>query len=338
MPTKTTIEESAAATLKRLEEKDRGLKQKLKKAYGYAVFPSVGKASLVVGGSYGRGAVFEQGKFIGHATISQLTIGVQLGGDTFSEILLFQNKEALERLKQGKMAFAADASIVLVKAGAAAMKGFPAGVTAYAYSRGGMLLELVIGGQKFKFKAAEEEEMGGQEQDEGEGNEQEEKGGRAKAGKGKGKAAASSEEDEGDEEQEDGQGEEEESGMLSRAFGGIRSAIGGAGGSIRSGVGSAAGGVKSAASQVARTAKAHPFAASVVGTAVAVGVVMLVANSVRGASQQAGADGQEDQDDQEDSEAEGSADEGGEEQANEEEGEESGDTLNRLRRRRSSKA
>ena len=335
MPTKTTIEETAAATLKRLEEKDRGLKQKLKKAYGYAVFPSVGKASLVVGGSYGRGAVFEQGKFIGHATISQLTIGVQIGGDTFSEILLFQNKQALDQLKHGKMAFAADASVVLVKAGAAAMKGFPSGVTAYAYSRGGMLLELVIGGQKFKFKPADEEEMGEQEQEEGE--EQEQKGGRHKAAKGKGKAAASADEGEGEgDEQQDDEGQEsegEEAGVLGRAMGGVRTALGGAAGGIRSAVGGAAGGVKSAASRVTETAKAHPVAATVVGTALVAGVAVLVARSVRGGSGQSEEDGQDEQDE---NEAQGQADEGEEqEEQGEDEGDEKGDTLNQLRRRRS---
>src|SRR5690242_2832265 len=109
--TKTkTIEDMAAATLKRLETKDPGLKALLKKAYAYAVFPSVGKASLVVGGAYGKGAVFERGKFVGYATIGQTTIGVQIGGDTFAEIIVFENKESFERLKKGKMSFAADAS------------------------------------------------------------------------------------------------------------------------------------------------------------------------------------------------------------------------------------
>src|SRR5688572_22644760 len=103
--TNATLEEEVQATLKRLEAKDPGLKQFLKKAYGYAVFPSVGKAALVVGGAYGRGLVFERGKMIGHATISQLTLGVQLGGDTFTEILVFESREALDRFKKGRMAF-----------------------------------------------------------------------------------------------------------------------------------------------------------------------------------------------------------------------------------------
>ena len=336
MPTKTTIEDSAAASLKRLEEKDRGLKQMLKKAYGYAVFPSVGKAALVVGGSYGRGAVFEKGKFIGHATISQFTIGVQIGGDTFTELLVFQSKEALDLLKKGKMAFAANASAVLVKAGAAGTKDFTNGVAAYVYSRGGMLLEAVIGGQKFKYKPADEQEQGEQEEDEGE--EQERKGGRGSAAKGKGRAAAARDEDEGEEEQEDesgdeegqedGQGEEQESGLLGRAFGGISSGI-------RSGVGSAAGGVKSAASKVGETVRAHPVAATVVGTAVAAGVVLLAVRSITSAGQ----DGAGEQDEQDENEPEASADAGEEQQeGDEEEAEESGDTLNRLRRKRSSKA
>lgn len=303
MPTKTTMEETAAATLRRLEEKDRGLKQLLKKAYGYAVFPAVGKASLVVGGSYGRGAVFEKGRFIGHATLSQFTVGVQVGGDTFSEILVFQNKEALDRLKKGKMAFAANASAVLVKAGAVGTKDFTNGVAAFAYSRGGMLLEAVIGGQSFKFKPAGEEEQGGREEDE----EQGQQGRKGQGGKGK----ASARQDEGEEDRgEEDEGEAEQAGAFSRAVGGV----------------------KSAASRVTETVKAHPIAATVAGIAVVGGATLLVMRAVRGGSEQEGNEGQEDQ---EDTEARDQADEGDEQDGDEDEGDEKGDTLNQLRRRRS---
>ena len=250
----TTIEERATATLKRLEEKDPGLKQLLKKAYGYAVFPSVGKASLVVGGSYGHGAVYERGKFIGHATISQFTVGVQVGGDTFTEVLVFENKPALERLRHGKMAFAADASAVLVKAGAAAARGFSNGVAAYAYASGGMLIEAAIGGQKFTFKPAGEED----EQQQG------------KSAGHKGKAAASGGQDEGGNEVDEGQ-DDESSGLLGRAMGGVRSALGGA-----------ADGVKSAASRVTETAKAHPIATTFVAAAAATGATLLIVRAIRG--------------------------------------------------------
>src|SRR3954471_7506434 len=150
-PGKNPIEKDVAATLKRLEAKDPGLKNLLKKGYGYAVCPSVGKAAVVIGGAYGRGAVYEQGKLVGFATIGQTTIGVQIGGDTFSEVVVFESKESLDRFKKGRMAFAANASAVLVKAGAAGTANFEKGVAVFAYASGGMLLEAAIGGQKFKF-------------------------------------------------------------------------------------------------------------------------------------------------------------------------------------------
>src|SRR5947209_17906292 len=109
--------EDVQGTLQRLKEEDPGLGRLLKSAYGYAVFPYVGRAAAVVGGAFGGGEVFERGKRIGHATLSQLTIGVQLGGETFAEIIVFENQQTLDRLKQGKFAFAANASAALVRAG-----------------------------------------------------------------------------------------------------------------------------------------------------------------------------------------------------------------------------
>src|SRR5687768_1319591 len=178
-----TIREEVKATLKRLKAKDPGLRELLKDAYGYAVFPSVGKAALVVGGAYGRGAVFEQGKLIGFATIGQTTLGVQVGGDTFSEIVVFEDEQALERFKEGRLKFAANASAVLVKAGAQATNNYEKGVQTLAYSRGGMMLEAAIGGQKFKFKSVEdaeaeaEEDEQGEDEGEGEAQDQDEGGG-----------------------------------------------------------------------------------------------------------------------------------------------------------------
>lgn len=312
--TKTTIRDDASATLKRLEAKDPGLKQQLKKAYGYAVFPSVGKAALVVGGSYGRGAVFEKGKFIGHATISQLTLGVQIGGDTFSEIVIFESKPALDRFKQGAMAFAASASAVLVKAGATGAADFPKGVKALAYSRGGMLLEAAIGAQKFKFKPAgeEEEQEDGQEDARGKGKGKSESTGR----KQQGKASASGYEGEDEESEEEGD-ESSSSGLIGRAGGMLRR---------------------------------HPIAATLAGVGLA-GVAMLVLRRLRsaGAESEEDSEGQDDsqeQDEQDD--AEGSADrdddEGDEdrdedsadERGGDEQGESrQGDMLGFLRRRRS---
>jgi lipid-binding SYLF domain-containing protein len=140
------------AALGRMEEKRPGLREAIERAYGYAVFPSVGRASAVVGGAYGRGEVFEHGKLIGYAAIAQMTIGVQLGGETFDELILFDDAGALERFKSGKIAFAANASVAIVKAGAAATSDYAAATRVYLHSEGGLILETALGGQKFIFR------------------------------------------------------------------------------------------------------------------------------------------------------------------------------------------
>jgi hypothetical protein len=144
------LHEEVVATLDRLKLKHPELDDELQHARGYAVFPSLGRASLVLGGSYGRGEVFEKGKPIGFATLTQITIGVQVGGQTLSEIIFFEDRESLEMFKGGKAAFTANASAVLMKAAASGTSNY-AKCTAHAYSRGGMVLEASLGGQKFNF-------------------------------------------------------------------------------------------------------------------------------------------------------------------------------------------
>jgi lipid-binding SYLF domain-containing protein len=145
------IHEEATAALNRLQKKHSDLKGQLEKSYGYAVFPSVGRASVVLGGAYGQGEVYEEGQPVGFATLSQITVGVQVGGQTFSEILIFHNKKSLDQFKKrGKLGFTANASAVIIKAAATATNKV-SDVEARAYSLGGMLLEASLGGSKFMF-------------------------------------------------------------------------------------------------------------------------------------------------------------------------------------------
>jgi lipid-binding SYLF domain-containing protein len=148
------LDNDVRAALARLDQRDPGLRKLLDDAYAYAVFPSVGKAGAVLGGAFGKGEVFQGGRLIGYAAVAQLTLGVQVGGDTFAQIIAFESKPALERFKRGKLAWAANASAVLVKAGAAATANYESGVAVFAYADGGMLLEAAIGGQKFFFRPA----------------------------------------------------------------------------------------------------------------------------------------------------------------------------------------
>jgi lipid-binding SYLF domain-containing protein len=148
------LHEESKATVRRMTEEDPGLKPLLDRAYAYAVFPEAGKASAVVGGAFGKGEVFQGGQLVGYAALVQLTLGVQLGGQTFSEIVAFKDKAALQRFKSSRTAFAASASAVLVKAGAATSNNYQSGVMVFVSSEGGMMLEAAIGAQKFVFKPA----------------------------------------------------------------------------------------------------------------------------------------------------------------------------------------
>jgi hypothetical protein len=149
-----TLHAESQATVRRMAERDPQLRKVLDVAYAYAVFPSIGKASAVVGAAFGKGDVFQGGGLVGYAGLIQLTLGVQLGGDTFIQVVAFEDKPAFERFKSGRLAFAASASAVLVKPGAAASAYFDSGVMVFVSSEGGMLLEAAIGAQKFLFKPA----------------------------------------------------------------------------------------------------------------------------------------------------------------------------------------
>ncbi|OMC24826.1 hypothetical protein [Mycobacterium colombiense] len=144
----------ALAALEQVQSKNPDLKQVLDESAGFAVVPSIGRASLVLGGAYGVGELFEGERVTGYAAIVELTIGVQVGGTTFHELVVFHDEDTLKKFKAGKYAFAADAAVELVKAGGQASKGFGSGSSIYVFDDGGMLLDLAIGGQKFIFRTA----------------------------------------------------------------------------------------------------------------------------------------------------------------------------------------
>jgi len=148
-----TLHAEVIGALNILQEKHPATKELLQKAYGFAVLPSIGRASLVLGGAYGIGEVFAEGHVIGYAGIGKFDLGVQLGGTTFHEMIVFNQKEAWNKFRAGKYSFSADAGLSLVKAGAQASKGFGAPTVTFVFNEGGLLLDLGIGLQKFVFKA-----------------------------------------------------------------------------------------------------------------------------------------------------------------------------------------
>src|ERR1041384_6309372 len=92
-------------------------------SHGYAVFPTIGKGGAVVGAAYGKGRVYERGRYIGDVSMTQLSVGAQLGGQAFSEMIFFQDKRALDEFTKGEFEFNAEASAVAITAGASAQAG-----------------------------------------------------------------------------------------------------------------------------------------------------------------------------------------------------------------------
>ena len=142
--------------------------------YGYAVFPTVGKGGLGIGGAYGKGQVYQGGNVTGETKLMKATIGLQAGGQAFSEIIFFEDKRAYDDYTSGEFEFDASASAVAITVGAQAKAGtegtsagasagpstgkqakasYSKGMAVFVYTKGGLMYEAAIGGQKFSFEA-----------------------------------------------------------------------------------------------------------------------------------------------------------------------------------------
>jgi lipid-binding SYLF domain-containing protein len=135
-----------------LRKADPGLKKFFEKSAGYVVFPDVAKGGLVIGGAGGKGYLFEKGKAVGKSTLSQGSIGAQIGGEAFYEIIFFETAKALGEFKKGEWAMAAQVSAVAVKSGASANADYKAGVAVFTLTKGGVMAEASVGGQKFSYE------------------------------------------------------------------------------------------------------------------------------------------------------------------------------------------
>jgi len=149
-------------------EKSGALASYFSGSYGCAVFPTIGKGGLGIGGAHGAGWVFKQGNLTGISKMTQLTIGFQAGGQAFSQIIFFENETAYTQFTGGNFEFGAQASAVALTVGASAQASTAGGATAgagsaqaktaytdgmaiFTLAKGGLMYEASVGGQKFKF-------------------------------------------------------------------------------------------------------------------------------------------------------------------------------------------
>ncbi len=127
------------------------MKNLFSNAYGYVIFPNVGKGGIGIGGAAGNGIVYQGGKIIGKAKLTQVSIGFQFGGQSYREVIFFESKSDLDRFKENKIEFSAQASAVAVTAGVSANVKYKEGVMIFTQQKGGLMYEASVGGQKFNY-------------------------------------------------------------------------------------------------------------------------------------------------------------------------------------------
>jgi lipid-binding SYLF domain-containing protein len=147
------LERDANRTLEIAKRNDPSLSKFLADARGYAVFPTVGKGAIGVGGAYGRGVLYEKSKVVGYCDLTQGTIGLQLGGQAYSQIIAFETQDAVGRFKSGNFAFSAQATAVALMSGAGANAKYADGVAVFTMDESGLMFEASLGGQKFSYQA-----------------------------------------------------------------------------------------------------------------------------------------------------------------------------------------
>ncbi|MBI1422939.1 MAG: hypothetical protein GC149_05675 [Gammaproteobacteria bacterium] len=144
-------DQAAKEAIAEFRKHDPSMKSFFDKAYAYAVYPAVGKGGIGIGGAYGSGVVYRQGRMIGFTRLTQVTIGWQLGGESYREIIFFENEKAFNSFKSGNLKFSAQASAVAATSGAAAKTSYADNMAVFTLIRGGLMYEASVGGQSFSF-------------------------------------------------------------------------------------------------------------------------------------------------------------------------------------------
>ena len=154
-PVSAQSDEDVQEVIKKFEEGDPGMQAWFKEAFGYAVFPSVGKGGIGIGGAHGKGLVYEQRQLVGKTTLTEVTVGFQLGGQAFSEVIFFKDKTAFDDFTRENFEFGAQVSAVALTAGVSADLAYNGGVAVVTATKGGLMYEASVGGQKFRFEKIE---------------------------------------------------------------------------------------------------------------------------------------------------------------------------------------
>lgn len=146
------LRERAEAALRDFRAADPSLDDSFfESAAGWAVFPSVGKGGAGYGGAFGRGVLYAGGRAVGYCSMTQASIGFQLGGQVYKELIFFEDQAALAEFRAGDLAFSAQVSAVAATADAAKAANYRRGVAVFLLDSKGLMYEASVGGQNFEF-------------------------------------------------------------------------------------------------------------------------------------------------------------------------------------------
>jgi lipid-binding SYLF domain-containing protein len=149
--TSSEMQLAVAKAILDVQKKDPSIEKFFKESAGYAVFPNVGKGGIGIGGAHGKGLVIVNDKAVGKTSLSQVTIGLQLGGQVYAEFVFFKDEVALGHFQRGNFELNAQASAIAVTAGASADADYDKGVAIFTNVGGGLMFEASVGGQKFTY-------------------------------------------------------------------------------------------------------------------------------------------------------------------------------------------
>jgi lipid-binding SYLF domain-containing protein len=145
------LNQRSRTTVQQMTAQDPKLQDLINSSVGYVIFPEIGQGAVGVGGASGTGVLYRNGQSAGWVKLNQLSVGPQVGGQTYSELIVFQNDDALNRLMNNSLEFGTEASATIVKAGAAAAANFRNGMAVYILPKGGLEAGANINGQKFHY-------------------------------------------------------------------------------------------------------------------------------------------------------------------------------------------
>jgi lipid-binding SYLF domain-containing protein len=151
--TSNEMQLDVAKAILEVKKSDPGIEEFFENSAGYAVFPTVGKGAIGVGGAHGKGLVIVNDQVVGKTSLSQITVGLSLGGQKYAQFIFFKDSAALGHFQRGNYEMGAQASAVAVTAGASADANYDKGVAVFTNVGGGLMADASVGGQKFTYEA-----------------------------------------------------------------------------------------------------------------------------------------------------------------------------------------